>query len=82
MRLKSVDFPAPLGPIIACRSPFSMSKFTPRTILVSPKLLQTDFRDSTAIIRDCLFPGLYLLLPMCRLDGVVKGERHKMRNKL
>ena len=38
-RLKRVDLPAPLGPMIACRSPAAMSSETPRMTEVAPKLL-------------------------------------------
>jgi hypothetical protein len=34
----SVDLPAPLGPMIAWRSPSAMSRDTPRMIGVGPKL--------------------------------------------
>ena len=40
-RLKSVDLPAPLGPMIACRSPRAISRLTSLMIEERPKLLQT-----------------------------------------
>src|SRR5258708_31205851 len=40
-RLNSVDFPAPLGPMIAWRSPAGISRDTPRMIAVAPKPLCT-----------------------------------------
>src|SRR4029077_7673948 len=41
IRLNSVDFPAPFGPMIACRSPAGTVRLTPRMIRVAPKLLCT-----------------------------------------
>src|SRR5258706_16385374 len=41
IRLKSVDLPAPLGPMIAWRSPSGIASDTPRMISVAPKLLRT-----------------------------------------
>ena len=41
IRLNSVDLPAPLGPMIAWRSPTGISRSTPRMISVLPKLLCT-----------------------------------------
>ena len=46
IRLNSVVLPAPLGPIMAWRSPRGMSRSTPRMISVGPKLLRTP-RSST-----------------------------------
>ena len=40
-RLKSVDLPAPFGPMIACRSPAGISSETPRMICVAPNDLRT-----------------------------------------
>jgi hypothetical protein len=37
--LNSVDLPAPLGPMMATRSPGRTAKLTPRMISVLPKLL-------------------------------------------
>ena len=41
IRLNSVDLPAPLGPMIAWRSPRAISSETPRMIGVAPKRLST-----------------------------------------
>ena len=41
IRLNSVDLPAPLGPMIACRSPGGIARSTPRMISVLPKLLRS-----------------------------------------
>src|SRR5882724_1010565 len=48
IRLNSVDLPAPLGPINACRSPCAIESVTPRMISVLPKLLQTPVNSSAA----------------------------------
>src|SRR5512140_4001801 len=46
IRLKSVDLPAPLGPMIAWRSPRAIASVTPRMIAVAPKLLWTPASSS------------------------------------
>jgi hypothetical protein len=47
MRLKSVDLPAPLGPMIATRSPGATARLVPRMISVLPKDLRRSL-SSTA----------------------------------
>ena len=47
MRLNSVLLPAPLGPMMATRSPGFTARLAPRMICVLPKLLRTS-RSSTA----------------------------------
>ena len=47
MRLKSVDLPAPFGPMIATRSPGATARSAPRMISVLPNDLRTSF-SSTA----------------------------------
>src|SRR5690242_9087316 len=46
IKLKSVDLPAPLGPMIAWRSPSGTVSETPRMISVAPKLLRTPASSS------------------------------------
>ena len=48
IRWKSVDLPAPLGPISACRSPTGISRSTPRMISVLPNDLRTPLSFSAA----------------------------------
>ena len=47
MRLNSVDLPAPLGPMMATRSPGATARLAPRMISVLPKLLRKS-RSSSA----------------------------------
>ena len=47
MRLKSVDLPAPFGPMTAIRSPGAIAMSVPRMISVLPKDLRKSF-SSTA----------------------------------
>ena len=50
IRLNSVDFPAPFGPMIAWRSPVGTLRLTPRMIWVAPK----SFCKSTSLIAAAL----------------------------
>ena len=43
MRLKSVDLPAPFGPMIATRSPGATARSQPRMISVLPNDLRSAF---------------------------------------
>ena len=47
IRLNRVDLPAPLGPMIATRSPARTARLAPRMISVLPKFLRSS-RSSTA----------------------------------
>lgn len=47
IRLNSVDLPAPLGPMMATRSPACTASWAPRMISVLPKLLRRS-RSSSA----------------------------------
>ena len=47
IRLNSVDLPAPLGPMMATRSPALTARLAPRMISVLPKLLRRS-RSSSA----------------------------------
>src|SRR5512146_870743 len=49
-RLNSVDFPAPVGPMMACRSPASTSRLTSLMIDVRPKLWHTPDRRNAAVL--------------------------------
>src|SRR5581483_11642249 len=60
MRLNSVDFPAPFGPMMAWRSPRAMLRLTPLMIEVRPKLLCTSVRLSAAAFISHRSPGLKL----------------------
>ena len=50
MRLNVVDFPAPLGPMSACRSPCATLKFKSRMIEMLPKLFWTSFTSMAGAV--------------------------------
>src|SRR5438552_3906492 len=58
-RLKRVDLPAPLGPMIAWRSPAGISSETPRMMRVAPKLLRTSSSRSAPSATSGSGPGLF-----------------------
>jgi len=51
IRLKSVDLPAPFGPMMAWRSPIAIARFTPLMIEVRPKLLRTSLNCSAGLVK-------------------------------
>src|SRR5262245_9286216 len=53
MRLNRVDLPAPLGPMMATRSPAGTARFTPRMISVLPKLLRRSLSSSAYVMCCC-----------------------------
>src|SRR5258708_4864148 len=87
-RLKSVDLPAPLGPMIAWRSPTGISSDTPRMIAVAPKLLCTS-RSVSALsgIGGLDAVGVAGKLPRCANAGrgaaqeKESGERDRRRTE-
>ena len=56
MRLKSVDLPAPFGPMMATRSPGATARSQPRMISVLPNDLRSRF-SSTAAGAAALMPA-------------------------
>src|SRR6218665_2646648 len=64
IRLNSVDLPAPLGPMMATRSPGATAKLAPRMISVLPKLLRRSRSSSAGPASFALMAGACLLVRM------------------
>src|SRR5881409_3387973 len=50
IKLNSVDLPAPLGPMMATRSPGATARLAPRMISVLPKLLRRSFSSRAYVM--------------------------------
>src|SRR6218665_1597788 len=64
IRLNSVDLPAPLGPMMAPRSPGATAKLAPRMISVLPKLLRRSRSSSAGPASFAPMAGASLLVRM------------------